>query len=144
MSDNDFMAPLDITMFGGEDDPCFGKLHLPTAKECKRCGDNEVCAIVMAQRAHGKRAKEEAKMVVHSKEEKNMDIVSIHKFVMKVLALNGSLRYKVLLDKVIGYFKQYEEVDKNEAEAMLKGYLTRSDQYIKYMKNGKRHVKIKK
>ena len=46
----DTTKPLDFAILGGEDDPCFGKHHDPNAKECKICGDAEICSIVFAQK----------------------------------------------------------------------------------------------
>jgi len=55
------LRPFDVTKFGGDDDPCFGKLYSLTAEECMVCGDHELCAIVFANSAHVKRIKEEKK-----------------------------------------------------------------------------------
>jgi hypothetical protein len=44
----DLLEPLDLTIFGGINDPCFGKHYDPKAPECKVCGDCEICAIVLA------------------------------------------------------------------------------------------------
>ena len=49
------MEPIDITIFGTDDDPCFGKEYNLSTPECKRCGDSELCAIVMGQNNHIKR-----------------------------------------------------------------------------------------
>ena len=56
----DLMEPINIAQFGTEDDPCFGKLYNLSTPECKRCGDSELCAIVMAQNNHTKRLEIEA------------------------------------------------------------------------------------
>lgn len=45
----DFLEPIDITKFGSEDDPCFGKLYNLSTKECKRCGDSELCGVIFSQ-----------------------------------------------------------------------------------------------
>lgn len=47
--DINVMEPIDITRFGTDEDPCFGKEYNLASPECKRCGDSELCAIVMAQ-----------------------------------------------------------------------------------------------
>lgn len=52
----DLMEPIDVTIFGTDDDPCFGKEYNLSTPECKRCGDSELCAIVMGQNNHLKRA----------------------------------------------------------------------------------------
>jgi hypothetical protein len=49
----DFSEPiLNIEILGSKDDPCFGKLFKPDAEECMRCGDSEVCSIVVGQMSH--------------------------------------------------------------------------------------------
>jgi hypothetical protein len=57
----DILKPFDVTKFGTDDDPCFGKLNDPKAPECQRCGDFEFCSIVMAQKLAQKRIKVEEK-----------------------------------------------------------------------------------
>jgi len=59
--DEALLRPFDVTKFGSDDDPCFGKLYSLTAEECMVCGDHEICAIVFANSAHGKRITEEKK-----------------------------------------------------------------------------------
>lgn len=51
----DYFKPLNITDFGTEKDPCFGKLYDVKADECGRCGDSEICLIVMGQNMNKKR-----------------------------------------------------------------------------------------
>ena len=53
------IMPIDITKFGTDDDPCFGKLHDLTEDACKRCGDSSICSIVMNQDTLKLRANEE-------------------------------------------------------------------------------------
>lgn len=53
------LEPFDITQFGTDDDPCFGKHYDLTADECKICGDCTVCAIVYNQQTEKLRTKEE-------------------------------------------------------------------------------------
>lgn len=57
----DLMEPVDITQFGTKDDPCFGKEYNLSTPECKRCGDSELCAIVMGQNNNLKRKDIESK-----------------------------------------------------------------------------------
>lgn len=56
----DFMEPINIAQFGTDKDPCFGKLYNLSTPECKRCGDSELCAVVMGQNNHSKRLKIES------------------------------------------------------------------------------------
>jgi hypothetical protein len=54
------LAPIDITKFGTDEDPCFGKLFDLTEDECRRCGDQAICQIVFNQKTEKLRGKEES------------------------------------------------------------------------------------
>ena len=41
----DIFEPIDITKLGSGNDPCFGKNYDLSTKECKMCGDSELCCI---------------------------------------------------------------------------------------------------
>ena len=45
----DFLEPIDLSLIGTKDDPCFGKLYNLSTDECKRCGDSELCGVVFSQ-----------------------------------------------------------------------------------------------
>jgi hypothetical protein len=45
----DRMEPFNYEQLGTPDDPCFGKHFSLRAKECKKCGDCEICQIVTSQ-----------------------------------------------------------------------------------------------
>ena len=50
LSKVDPLQVVDITQLGsGNGDPCFGTQYNLSTKECKLCGDAELCAIKMAQ-----------------------------------------------------------------------------------------------
>lgn len=55
------MKPIDISILGTDDDPCFGKHYDLKAEECQRCGDHEFCSIAMAQNLHKTRNEIEGK-----------------------------------------------------------------------------------
>lgn len=57
---DDFLEPIDITQFGTDNDPCFGKLYNLAEPECKRCGDSALCVIVFGQNLNVKRAEIES------------------------------------------------------------------------------------
>lgn len=46
----ELMKPLKFEDFGTANDPCYGKHYSIAALECKRCGDNDVCAILSQQK----------------------------------------------------------------------------------------------
>ena len=43
------LEPLDLASIGSNGDPCFGKAYNLATKECKMCGDSELCAFKMSQ-----------------------------------------------------------------------------------------------
>lgn len=74
----DRMVPFNYEQLGTKDDPCFGKGFNLKAKECKKCGDCEVCSIVTSQqmlksvalqeKTNSFKDIEEAKLVSHQNE----------------------------------------------------------------------------
>lgn len=59
---HDPLEPFDITQIGNADtDPCFGKSYDLTTKECRVCGDSELCAFKMSQELNITRRELEAK-----------------------------------------------------------------------------------
>lgn len=48
LSKVDPLDVIDVTQLGSND-PCFGKGYNLSTKECKLCGDSELCALKMAQ-----------------------------------------------------------------------------------------------
>lgn len=61
LREEEFLKPIDITQFGSDNDPCFGKLYNLAEPECKRCGDQSLCGIVFGQTLHLERNNVEAK-----------------------------------------------------------------------------------
>ena len=55
------LVPVDVTQLGGNGDPCFGKGYDLSTKECKLCGDSELCCIKMSQALNVTRKELEAK-----------------------------------------------------------------------------------
>lgn len=49
ISNQDPLEPFDINTIGTNGDPCFGKAYDLSTKECKICGDSELCAFKMSQ-----------------------------------------------------------------------------------------------
>lgn len=45
LEDTDILKPIDISQIGSNGDPCFGKEYNLSTKECKMCGDSELCCI---------------------------------------------------------------------------------------------------
>ena len=57
----EFLEPIDVTQFGTDNDPCFGKLYNLAEPECKRCGDSALCGIVFGQNQNLERKQIESK-----------------------------------------------------------------------------------
>ena len=84
----------DLMLIGTNGDPCFGKGYDLSTKECKQCGDSELCAFKMAQ-ALGKTRKE----LEETKHYKDLDVLEdvngIKKF-MRKLKRNGESRREIV------------------------------------------------
>lgn len=74
--DIDLLKPINISLLGSDEDPCFGKLHDLVAKECRSCGDSEFCAIVKAQGLHKERLDIESNQRFKDIEEADSDMVN--------------------------------------------------------------------
>jgi len=70
LSKMDILKPLSITDIGSNGDPCFGKAYDLSTKECKMCGDSELCAIVFAQTMNTTRGE-----IEKEKHFKDMDVL---------------------------------------------------------------------
>ena len=70
--DKYLLKPFDVTKFGSDEDPCFGKLYDLNADECQICGDIEVCSIAFAQGQLRVRTQLEAESKFKDLEEINM------------------------------------------------------------------------
>lgn len=82
----DILKPITLDMLGTDDDPCFGKYNDPKTPECSRCGDCEICQIVMAQNLMIKRKEVEAAGSFKDLEEKDLklaDPVEVKKMVKR-------------------------------------------------------------
>lgn len=46
---HDPLESFDLSKIGTDKDPCFGKGYNLTTKECRMCGDSELCCLKMSQ-----------------------------------------------------------------------------------------------
>jgi len=104
--DYNLLEPLDILNFGSDNDPCFGKLHDLSAKECKVCGDSEFCAIVKAQNLHKERKVIESNQRFKDIEEQENDSIKIEKEIGKEITTLSKKGYK-RLKTIITLSKKY-------------------------------------
>jgi hypothetical protein len=115
----DLMKPVDITVFGTDDDPCFGKHYDLKADECQRCGDHEFCAIAMGQTLNKNRKMIEKTSdfldVIEEVPTKSLSTVKMKKLVKTRIAKDYSFlkTYKTIKAK-------YPTVDKAKLKAIYK------------------------
>jgi hypothetical protein len=102
---HDFLTPIDITKFGTEEDPCFGKHNEPKAPECQRCGDFEFCMIVTSENLKRVRKKEEKKT-----EYKDLNptpkIQEIREYMGKELCKSSKIKVVIKATKKFGISKE--------------------------------------
>lgn len=140
----DFSKPIDITIFGTENDPCFGKLYDAMAVECKQCGDCELCNIVQSQHLHLLRGKQEKNNHYIDKEMptniENLDRVALDKKVMAILNTNPDEFF--LVKKVSKRIAKKFDLMNGEANIELRQSIKRlkADGKVAY---NKAHTKIK-
>jgi len=92
ISEAELLKPLDITKFGSDDDPCFGKLYNLNTSECKRCGDSEICSIVFSQNQNINRKKIEKNNRFKDIELEHDDIITY----IKKLKTKKIKKYKII------------------------------------------------
>lgn len=90
LSKQDPLTPIDVTNLGSTQDPCFGKGYDLSTKECKLCGDSELCCIKMSQMLNISRKELEAKN--HYKDLETLEDVKAIKKYLRSLKRKGSTR----------------------------------------------------
>lgn len=94
------LIPFDITKFGTDDDPCFGKLFDLTEEACRMCGDQTLCQIKQNQITEGDRLKLEKDNRFKDLELVDDDIRDYAK--TKIEAGVNTIRLKKLITKKFG------------------------------------------
>ncbi len=116
----DLMEPVDITLFGTDDDPCFGKHYDLKADECQRCGDSEFCALKMGQTLNKERKQiESSTKFLDVDEEVNStdETERVKKSVRRAIRKGTSL---LKVKKLIG--RKYPEFPKESVKEIYKSY----------------------
>ena len=134
------LEPLNITLFGGPDDPCFGKHHDPQVHECNICGDAEICSIICAQKQSGIRAEIES-----SSDFKDIDTESIQSvkpfivedYLEKLFKKKTKLLFSYLLVKVSKRFK----IETAKAKSAIFRIVEESPDYKRIISKGKKYIK---
>lgn len=83
LSKQDPLVPIDLTSIGTSSDPCFGQGYDLSTRECKQCGDSELCALKMSQLL-GKTRKELEKENKYKDLDVLEDVDGIKKFMRKL------------------------------------------------------------
>lgn len=109
----DIFKPLSLADIGSNGDPCFGKEYDLSTKECKICGDSELCAIAFAQGLRTTR-----KELDEQNHYKDLDVLvdtkGIKKFIRN-LKRNGEDK-KTIIQKVM---RKYE-ITRDDARTLYK------------------------
>ena len=110
------LEPLDLSVFGGPDDPCFGKYHDLKAEECKQCGDREICAIAMAQKRRVDRTEIEKETPFKDMEDLPVEVSDerLKRYMQKKVDKGFEIAY--ILDKTVARF----EISRDRARELYK------------------------
>lgn len=113
LSKTDILKPLSISDIGTNGDPCFGKSYDLSTKECKLCGDSELCAIVFAQNLN--KTRDDIEKENHFKDMDVLyDLEAIKKFI-RTKKRSGMVK-KEILDAV----QQKFEISREDAREIYK------------------------
>ena len=111
----DILEPMDITKLGSGNDPCFGKHYDLSTKECKMCGDSELCCIKFTA-LMGKTRKELEAETQFKDLEPLIDMEGCKKYYRKLV--REKLGKKEILDKLQGKF----ELTRKEARDLYRKF----------------------
>lgn len=113
LSKQDILTPIELESIGSNGDPCFGKSYNLSSKECKICGDSELCCIKFAA-AQGKTRKQLESETDYKDLETLVDIQAVKKTIRN-LKRNNTPK-KEILDKVQSKY----EISRDQARAIYK------------------------
>lgn len=138
----DLMQPIDITIFGSENDPCFGKLNDPANSICQRCGDSEICQIVQSQKLHATREKQSKTTKFKDEEEPFLELRTMERFIVDTLKGENPMRFGKLKKLAIRYFSTMDKTTPEKITEVLMKYLSKTDKVKKIKKQEKRYLKL--
>lgn len=113
LSKQDILTPIELDSIGTNGDPCFGKYYNLSSKECKICGDSELCCIKFAA-AMGKTRKQLESENDYKDLETLVDVQAVKKTIRN-LKRNGAKK-KEILEKI----KRKYEISLDQARAIYK------------------------
>lgn len=102
LENGDILEPMDISKLGTNGDPCFGKHYDLSTKECKMCGDSELCCIKFTGMM-GKTRKELEAETQYKDLEPLIDMEGCKKYYRKLV--RDKLGKREILDKLQSRFE---------------------------------------
>lgn len=102
LESGDILEPMDISKLGTNGDPCFGKHYDLLTKECKMCGDSELCCIKFTD-LMGKTRKELEADTQYKDLEPLIDMEGCKKYYRKLV--RDKLGKREILDKLQSRFE---------------------------------------
>jgi hypothetical protein len=143
----DLLKPFDITKFGSEEDPCFGKLYKASAPECTICGDSIICAIAMQQTQTAKRELEEKTGSFKDMEEVEsfeFDLKAVEKKILtRLIKTDKPLKASLVIRSIHNRYKHMAGCNKEGAKAAVIKVVKQSTRLSSYSKNKIRYIKLK-
>lgn len=127
----DLLVPVDIYKLGTEDDPCFGKHYNPKETECRRCGDCELCAIVLGQANHKKRETLPKETTFMDMEEKEIYEMKPKTKVRKLIKTLVKENPNILVSNLSLQVRAGLEITEKEFKSILNGMVKKEKIKIK-------------
>lgn len=124
ISQQDPLEPFDINSIGTNGDPCFGKAYDLSTKECKMCGDSELCAFKMSQELNITRKQLEDKYKYKDIEVLE-DVKGIKKFIRRLMK-KGEER-KTIISKAVDKFEVPKAIIRKIYKEVKNGQKTKSE-----------------
>lgn len=115
LENGDILQPMDISKLGTNGDPCFGKGYDLSTKECKMCGDSELCCIKFSANL-GKTRKELESENNYKDLETLIDTEGCRKYYRKLK--REGLSKKEILDKLQTKY----ELSRNEVRQLYRKF----------------------
>lgn len=109
------LTPINLKMIGSNNDPCFGKSYDLSTKECKMCGDSELCCIKMAENLGKTRKQLESENQYKDLEDK-IDIEGLKKL-YKAQKKKGKSK-----KEIIDLFQSKYELTQKEARTLYRQF----------------------
>lgn len=113
LSKQDILTPVELDSIGTNGDPCFGKSYNLSSKECKICGDSELCCIKFAAMM-GKTRKQLESENAYKDLETLVDVQAVKKTIRN-LKRKGQLKADIL-ERI----QQKYEISLAQAKAIYK------------------------